>query len=35
MKASPRIWKNNKLYAIEENEDGINVIKRFSYRWEK
>lgn len=35
MKASPRIWKNKKLYAIEENEDGINVIKRFSYHWEK
>ena len=34
-KASPRLWKNGKLYAIEENEDGINVIKRYTYRWEK
>ena len=34
-KASPRVWKNGKLYSIEENEDGINIIKRYSYRWEK
>jgi uncharacterized protein YpmB len=35
LKASPRIWKNGKLYSVEENEDGINIIKRYSYRWEK
>jgi DNA-binding beta-propeller fold protein YncE len=34
-KISPRIWKNGRLYSSEENEDGINIIKCYSYRWEK
>lgn len=32
-KASPRIWKKGKMYSIEENEDGIRIIKRYSVSW--
>lgn len=31
----PRIWKGEKLYAIKENEDGFQVLKCSSIRWEK
>jgi hypothetical protein len=34
-KASPRIWKNNKMYAIEETDEGFQVIKRYTVTWEK
>ena len=34
-KASPRIWKNGKMYSMEENDDGIRIIKRYSVSWEK
>ncbi|MCJ7681148.1 MAG: 6-bladed beta-propeller [Candidatus Aminicenantes bacterium] len=34
-KSSPRLWKNGKMYAIEEAEDGIRVIKRYSAEWKK
>ena len=32
-KSSPRLWKNGKMYAIEEAEDGIRVVKRYSVEW--
>ncbi len=34
-KASPRIWENNKMYAIEETDEGFQVIKRYTVTWEK
>lgn len=27
------VWKNGKAYAIDENEEGFNVIKRYAVRW--
>ncbi len=32
-KANPRVWKNGKMYSVEENDDGIKVIKRYSVSW--
>jgi len=29
----PRIWNKNKLYTIEENENGIQVVKRYKVNW--
>jgi len=34
-KSSPRLWKKGKMYAIEEAEDGIRVVKRYSAEWKK
>ncbi len=34
-KADSRLWKNNKLYSVEESEEGFKVIKRYSVFWEK
>jgi hypothetical protein len=31
----PRIWKGEKLYAIKENEDGFQILRCSSIRWEK
>ena len=30
-----RIWKNNKVYSVEENEDGYKILKRYGYSWVK
>jgi hypothetical protein len=27
------VWKNNKLYAIEENEEGFMIVKRYRVNW--
>lgn len=32
-KISVSAWKNGKAYAIDENEEGFNVIKRYLVRW--
>jgi len=32
-KASPRVWKDGKMYSIEENDDGIKVVKCYSVSW--
>jgi len=29
----PRVWKNNKLYMIEQNKDGFQMIKRYKVTW--
>jgi len=29
----PRIWNKNKLYTIEENESGIQIVKRYKVNW--
>lgn len=34
-KADIRLWKNNKMYAMEETDEGFRVIKRFHVSWEK
>ena len=31
----PKIWKGEKLYSIKENEDGFQILRCFSIRWEK
>lgn len=33
LKARPRVWKNNKLYAIEEDEEGYQILKRYNVNW--
>lgn len=29
----PQIWSKNKLYTIEENENGIQIVKRYKVNW--
>jgi hypothetical protein len=33
LKTHPRVWKNHKLYTIEEDEVGYHVIKRYRVTW--
>ncbi|MBN2245303.1 MAG: 6-bladed beta-propeller [Candidatus Aminicenantes bacterium] len=34
-KADFRIWKKNKVYSVEENEDGYRILKIYQATWEK
>jgi hypothetical protein len=34
-KINVSIWKDGKAYAIDENEDGFNVIKRYLVSWKR
>jgi hypothetical protein len=34
-KGDPRVWKGKKLYAIDETEDGYQILRIFSVHWEK
>jgi len=34
LKYTPLVWKNKKLYMIEENEEGFQVIKRYKVNWD-
>lgn len=34
LKGEPRVWKEKKLYAIEEDEDGFQILKVYSVQWE-
>lgn len=34
LKINPVLWKNNKLYSIEESEQGLILIKRYKVHWE-
>jgi len=34
LKYRPQVWKNKKLYMIEENEEGFQVIKRYKVNWD-
>jgi len=34
-KADFRIWKNNKVYSVEENTDGYRILKIYQAAWEK
>jgi len=29
----PRAWKNNKVYTIEEDEDGFQYVKCYKVNW--
>jgi hypothetical protein len=29
----PRLWKDNKIYAVEEDEKGYEVVKRYLAEW--
>ena len=33
-KVNPRLWKSGKMYAIEETDEGFQVIKRYTYSWQ-
>ncbi len=33
-KINVSVWKNGKAYAIDENEEGFNIIKKYLVRWE-
>jgi hypothetical protein len=33
LKARPQAWKNNKLYTIEENEEGYQYVRRYKVIW--
>ncbi len=33
LKIRPRIWKKNKLYLVEEDEDGYQYVKRYKVTW--
>jgi len=34
-KGDTRVWKAQKLYAIDEDEDGFQILRVYSVRWEK
>ena len=29
-----RVWKSKKLYAVEEDEDGFQILKVYNVHWE-
>jgi len=33
LRRRPRVWKKNKLYTIEEDEDGYQFVKRYTVKW--
>ena len=33
LKTEPRVWKNQKLYTIEEDEEGYQYVKRYKVTW--
>ncbi|NIO48961.1 MAG: hypothetical protein GTN73_05935 [Candidatus Aminicenantes bacterium] len=33
LKFSPKVWNGNKLYTIEEDKDGLQIIKRYKVNW--
>lgn len=33
LKMRPRVWKKNKLYTIEEDDEGYLYVKRYSVEW--
>jgi hypothetical protein len=33
LKFPPRIWKRNKLYTIEEDQNGFQMVKRYKVTW--
>jgi len=35
LKKDPIVWKNGKLYSIEEDDEGYKVVKKYSVTWVK
>jgi hypothetical protein len=35
LKGEPIVWKNGKLYTIEEDDEGYKVVKKYSVTWTK
>ncbi|TET64977.1 MAG: hypothetical protein E3J56_16475 [Candidatus Aminicenantes bacterium] len=33
LKSQPWVWKRGKLYNIEEDEEGYQVVKRYKVTW--
>ena len=33
LKYRPHVWKNKKLYMVEENEEGFQIVKRYKVHW--
>jgi len=33
LKMRPLVWKNNKIYTIEEDEEGFQIVKRYKVNW--
>jgi hypothetical protein len=33
LKVYPRVWKKDKLYTIEKDEEGYQVVKRYKVNW--
>ena len=33
LRRRPRVWKKNKLYTIEEDEEGYRFVKRYTVEW--
>jgi hypothetical protein len=33
-RGEPRVWKGKKLYAVEEDEDGFQILKVYNVQWE-
>jgi hypothetical protein len=33
LNSQPQAWKNNKLYTVEEDEDGYQYVKRYKVTW--
>lgn len=34
-KGDPRVWKAQRLYAVDEDEDGYQILRVFNVHWEK
>ena len=34
LKYRPQVWKNKKLYMIEENKEGFQIVKRYKVTWD-
>ncbi len=35
LKMNPLIWKNGRMYTIEEDEEGFNIVKRYIVKWKQ
>jgi hypothetical protein len=33
LKSRPRLFKNDRMYTVEEDEDGFHVVKRYRIGW--
>jgi hypothetical protein len=33
LKGRPRVWKNDKLYSVEEDQEGFQIVKRYQMNW--